>query len=172
MDQQLFLAVFSFTQGIPLFVEIANFFAVYGIWILYAVIVVGLFFPEKYSIVSKKVATTALLAFVISLITKELFVHIFPSPRPGALLGISPSINEASYELYRSFPSAHALSSFAIASVVFLSMKRFGTLLFILAICIAIARVAVGVHFPEDVLAGSLLGIGIGIIADRVMRNR
>lgn len=172
MDEQLFLTIFSHTQHSLLLVMVANFLAVYGIWILYAVVLCALILPEKVFFQGTRAATTALIAVVVALLTKEIFVHIFPTPRPFVLLDIHPSIIIAPYEPYRSFPSGHALSSFAIAMSLFLYNKRLGSLLLLLALCIGCARVAAGVHWPNDVLVGSLLGIAIGAVVYRLREKR
>jgi membrane-associated phospholipid phosphatase len=62
-----------------------------------------------------------------------------------------------------SFPSAHATSSFACAT----AMTRIApeaALLFILAGAIAICRPYLGMHYPSDVVAGALIGTGLGLI--------
>lgn len=58
-----------------------------------------------------------------------------------------------------SFPSGHSCASFAAATSVFLKDKRFGAAALALAALIAFSRVFLFVHYPTDVLAGSLLGI-------------
>jgi undecaprenyl-diphosphatase len=65
-----------------------------------------------------------------------------------------------------SFPSGHAASSFACATVLAFAVPRYAPLLFLLAAAIGFSRVYVGVHYPLDVLAGAALGaaIGFGIV--------
>ena len=71
-------------------------------------------------------------------------------------------------EIYRatdphSFPSGHATRSFLLATMaIAYGPLWFAIVLAIWAPLVAIARVAMGVHFVSDVLAGALLGIGIG----------
>jgi undecaprenyl-diphosphatase len=58
------------------------------------------------------------------------------------------------------FPSDHATAAFAIATMLFLFNRRAGAIALIAAALLAITRVAVGVHYPTDVLAGAILGVG------------
>ncbi len=60
-----------------------------------------------------------------------------------------------------SFPSGHATVSFACATVLALAVPRLRWPLYGLATLIAFSRVYVGVHYPFDVIAGAVLGVGI-----------
>ncbi len=72
-----------------------------------------------------------------------------------------------------SFPSGHALSSFAAATAFCCFHRKTGVLALVLAALIAFSRLYASVHYPTDVLAGALLGVLIGLAAaalvDRVM---
>lgn len=57
-----------------------------------------------------------------------------------------------------SFPSDHATASFAIATAIFLRHRGWGVVALIAAAVLSVGRVAIGVHFPSDVLAGAALG--------------
>jgi undecaprenyl-diphosphatase len=58
-----------------------------------------------------------------------------------------------------SFPSGHAATSFACATVLSFYAPRLRVPLFGLAALIALSRLYNGDHFPLDVLAGALLGV-------------
>jgi undecaprenyl-diphosphatase len=64
-----------------------------------------------------------------------------------------------------SFPSGHTLHCFIAATVLLHYDKRLGVPALILAILIAFSRLYLYVHFPTDVLAGAVFGIGIGLLA-------
>jgi undecaprenyl-diphosphatase len=63
-----------------------------------------------------------------------------------------------------SFPSLHAMMTFAFAStVVFIgTYPKWGKVFLLMATLIALARVFAGVHYLSDVAVGAALGIGIG----------
>ena len=57
-----------------------------------------------------------------------------------------------------SFPSNHAANSFAFATVLSYFYDKYKVLLYSAASVIAFSRVYVGVHYPLDILFGSMLG--------------
>jgi undecaprenyl-diphosphatase len=56
------------------------------------------------------------------------------------------------------FPSDHATAAFAIAVALLLRSRRWGTIALLAATVLAATRVAMGIHYPTDVLAGAALG--------------
>lgn len=61
-----------------------------------------------------------------------------------------------------SFPSAHASSSFACATAM-TRVAPEAAVLFLLAAVISAGRPYLGMHYPSDVLAGAVLGVGVGL---------
>src|SRR6185436_6617170 len=56
------------------------------------------------------------------------------------------------------FPSDHATAAFAIAVAIMLRDRRWGAVALVFATVLAVGRVAMGVHYPSDVLGGAALG--------------
>jgi len=56
------------------------------------------------------------------------------------------------------FPSDHATAAFAIAVAILLRKRGWGIAALALAAVLSVGRVALGVHYPSDVLAGAVLG--------------
>jgi undecaprenyl-diphosphatase len=56
------------------------------------------------------------------------------------------------------FPSDHATAAFAIAVAILLRKRDWGIVALALAVVLSVGRVALGVHYPSDVLAGAALG--------------
>jgi undecaprenyl-diphosphatase len=61
------------------------------------------------------------------------------------------------------FPSDHATASFAIAVAILLRSRRWGYLALAMAIVLSVGRVAMGFHYPTDVIAGAALGSATAI---------
>lgn len=57
-----------------------------------------------------------------------------------------------------SFPSDHASAAFAIAFAVLAFSRRGGGLFLLAATVVGLSRIALGVHYPSDVLAGAFVG--------------
>jgi undecaprenyl-diphosphatase len=81
--------------------------------------------------------------------------------RPRPVLEGLPPLGGAPSSL--SFPSAHATSSFAVATAM-ARVEPLGGLAFILALALSLGRPYLGMHYPSDVLVGALLGIGLGLV--------
>jgi undecaprenyl-diphosphatase len=71
-----------------------------------------------------------------------------------------------------SFPSGHSASAFAFASAAGVELPVLAFPLRALAAAVAYSRVHTGVHYPGDVVAGALLGAGIGQIVARSLDRR
>jgi undecaprenyl-diphosphatase len=62
------------------------------------------------------------------------------------------------------FPSDHATAAFAIAVAILLRDRRWGAIALVFACVLAVGRVAMGVHYPSDVLGGAVLGAACALI--------
>ena len=92
----------------------------------------------------------------------SLFRHIFNAPRPYEVSGVAPLIPQKGHG--HSFPSRHTFSAFIIATAFFHFNPICGIILFCAGFMLAFLRVALGVHYIKDVVAGALLGILGGIV--------
>lgn len=99
----------------------------------------------------------ALLGGVVSTVLKESFQIMRPpavlAPEQFHLIGHKLDLV--------SFPSGHTLTAFAIAALLVLGLQLRSWRLagvFALACLIGLSRIAVGAHWPLDVLGGAVLG--------------
>lgn len=116
---------------------------------------------------TRKAGVLVILSLVISYIINNLILkNAVARPRPWVdVEGLSILIGKP-HDF--SFPSGHASSSFAAAVVIYKMLPaRCGVPAVILAAAVALSRLYVGVHYPTDVLLGTISGI---IIAFGVCR--
>ena len=70
---------------------------------------------------------------------------------------------------WSSFPSDHAVLSFALAASLFRISPTIGILAFLHAsIVICLPRVVLGLHYPSDIIGGAILGVLIVIISAKI----
>jgi len=71
-----------------------------------------------------------------------------------------------------SFPSGHTATSFACATVLAALVPRAAPAFYLLALAIGYSRIYVGVHWPLDVVGGSVLGVATALLLLAVTRRR
>ena len=107
---------------------------------------------------------------IASCINNLVFKQIFERPRPFNFDGwpsdfVFPNpLIEKPHSF--SFPSGHTSSSLGAATPLLIKAnKKLGIPMFILALLVGFSRVYVHVHYPTDVIVGTLVGIVGGILA-------
>lgn len=58
-------------------------------------------------------------------------------------------------------PSHHIVFMATLVTTVFFYERKFATFLAFLTLITGFARVVAGIHYPSDIVAGALLGVGI-----------
>lgn len=108
----------------------------------------------------RRVIEMIVIPFVSFLIV-SIVRKLVKAERPYEKYDFKPLVQKVSTQ--NSFPSRHVFSIFVI-SMGFLSVQiPLGILFLVLGILLALSRVAVGVHFPKDVIAGAAAGIVFGL---------
>ena len=64
-----------------------------------------------------------------------------------------------------SFPSGHTMTAFAVAVPLSMFYPALAVILLFCALSIAMSRILLGMHFLSDVVAGALIGTGLGYVA-------
>jgi undecaprenyl-diphosphatase len=99
-----------------------------------------------------------LLSLIISHIPVSISKKMYPRKRPyinlpDTIIGSNPLKDH-------SFPSGHTTAIFSIVTPLILLNPFLGVFLLIGALLVGISRMYLGLHYPSDVLAGMILGIG------------
>jgi undecaprenyl-diphosphatase len=98
-------------------------------------------------------ALTTTLAVLLSTAISTAIKYTIRRHRPHELAEFY-TLNNDRY----SFPSGHATRMAAIALVIAWTLPRLAVVSYCLALVVAVCRVAVGVHYPSDVLTGLVIG--------------
>ena len=108
------------------------------------------------------IAIEALVILFISQIIVQALKKMLSRERPYVIIEKLNTfgINLSDY----SFPSGHTTASFSIATTLALNIPGLTYFVFILATIIGISRIYLGVHYPTDVAAGIILGVGSALV--------
>jgi len=148
------------------------FCATYLIFMMLAVVLAYVAIAWKTSHFEGRVENLAhvVWASVIGFVLQHVIGFLWFRPRPfAALEGVTKLVDRMATE--KSFPSAHATFAFAIAFGVGMHNRTWGRTLLLMAALVAFGRVAVGVHFPTDVVGGALTGFVAAKLAAPVKKG-
>ena len=113
-------------------------------------------------------ASVAIASVVINALVKP----VARRGRPDRAAHGVPEDRHVEMPTSRSLPSGHSASAFAFATGVGRALPTEASLLRALAALVAYSRVHTGVHFPGDVVIGSLLGTTFAQATSRVIERR
>ena len=137
-------------------------------WI--AIAVALLFFPKTRKVGLGMGAALILGLLVCNVTLKPLVARIRPYDYQLEHFGVTIKLLiEAQHDF--SFPSGHTIASFEAATVLLIHSKKAGIPAMVLACLIAFSRLYLYVHYPTDVIASVILGIGFGILGNWLVQK-
>lgn len=120
-------------------------------------IAAALLLGGRHQVKRRWAGALAVVATPLALAVAQVVSRLVDRPRPFVA-------HEGSLTLFTShapdpgFPSDHATASFAIATALVLCDRRWGAVALALAALLGVGRVATGLHYPTDILAGAAIG--------------
>ena len=160
MDSNILLFIQEYIRN-PITDPIFKFITSLGnggfIWILCTILL--LLFKK-----TRKIGFMCAVVLLASLVLNNLILkNLIARARPYDMIQGLKILVEAPTDF--SFPSGHTASSFAAATVLFLTVpKKYGIPALVLAALMGFSRLYIGVHYPTDVLAGLISGVLIAIV--------
>lgn len=152
MDTSLFLLINRGLQNNIL--DTVMVFITNRSYLLFFALLIPLFFTNRRK--GLFVFLIAALGFFAADGIGGLLKHLVERPRPCQVLSDARLVVKCLHSF--SFPSGHATTSFAAASLIGHYYRKAAVPAFIIAVLVAFSRIYVGVHYPSDVLGGSVLG--------------
>ena len=117
------------------------------------------FIPFIYWAVDRRIGVRTLLILIYTDFIASSFKLLFHEPRPYWIGDVKPLSAETSYGI----PSSHSSNSLAVGGYLITRVKEnwLKWLIGIVVFFIAFSRLYLGVHFPQDVLFGWLIGFAV-----------
>ncbi|OQW46839.1 MAG: hypothetical protein A4S09_02720 [Proteobacteria bacterium SG_bin7] len=137
--------------------------------ILPLILVLFAFWKKKTAL--QIIASIAFTVAIADFVSYKIFKTVFDRDRPhyteiGAIVKVPYAPTS------KSFPSNHALNTFAVANILAFYWPASGLFFWIFAFLMAYSRVYVGVHYPLDIIAGMILGMTIAVVIRRTILLR
>jgi len=166
----LIIGLGGFNQSLFLFLNNAFYFKPEAFWINVTLFGdAGMILILMLPLVGQRpeVIGIGFITAVLATIIVQLLKPYIDLPRPPSVLAADTFHTMGNIFGSKTFPSGHTTAAFALAGVIALNSfsNRTRWLVLLFAVFIGLSRIAVGAHWPLDVLAGMTIGWGCAIAA-------
>jgi undecaprenyl-diphosphatase len=158
-----FEQVNSFAKATPWLHGLVGGYAAYGLVVFAALLLAGWWVARRSGQITQVAAAVcAGAATLLAVAVNQPIVAAVHEARPYTT---HPGILVLAHRSADfSFPSDHAVMAGAVAAGLWFVSRRLGLAATIAAVVMAFARVYIAAHYPQDVLAGLLLGATVATI--------
>lgn len=156
IDVKIFYFFNNLAGQWPVLDQLFVFFGYYFPYFLAAAFLLILYFFKYSNRERWQMFLTVAISTIVARFGVVSFIRLFyQRPRPFLEYPVHQLIAKNEF----SFPSGHAAFFFAMAVAIYFYNKKWGAWFFAGAVLISLARVAAGIHYPTDILAGAIIGI-------------
>jgi len=162
VDLNIFYSFYNLASTNVFWHWLAVFCATYLIWFLFAWFLIAFVWHKRAGL--KEFLIFAIgggLIYILSYIIELFWFRL----RPFAAEHLIPLIEKSVTS--KSFPSDHTAAAFFVVTLLVAHRKSWWWAL-VLASLVGLSRIAVGVHYPSDVLVGAGLGVTLAVVALKV----
>ncbi len=128
-----------------------------GVMCAMACSVIPLAWPGRWRVAAQLALTVLVISHILVQLVKRSVVRARPM---AAVLG---TVSVRAPDCF-SFPSGHAAAAMAVAFGYSMVFPALSAPLLGVALLVGVSRVALGVHYPGDVLAGQMLALLTGVV--------
>lgn len=137
-------------------------------WIVMAVV---LMLIPRYRKAGFSMGAALLMGLILcNLILKPLVARIRPYDYQLEHFGVTIQLLIATPHDF-SFPSGHTIASFEAATALLLHNRKLGIPAMVIAVLVAFSRLYLYVHYPTDVLASVILGVGLAFLGSWLVKK-
>ena len=148
--------------------DLLDFLMIFGAeYVIYLMIFLIFAFAIKGKMYERKSLILFLISFPILILVIKIIHLFFFQPRPYIENDILPLLDYTKEDA--SFPSRHTAISFIMALPYLYYKSKWAFLLLFLATWVGISRVYAGVHYPIDIVGGTIVGVISLIIAKQII---
>jgi membrane-associated phospholipid phosphatase len=170
VDTQLFQMINDVAKATPWLHALVLGYADYGIVVFAALMVTAWWIARRAADTTRMAAAIwAPLGMLVALGLNQLISAVVAEPRPYATPTNILVLAHHSHD--PSFPSDHAVMAGAAAAGVFLVNRRLGLFAALAAAVMAFTRVYIAAHYPQDVVAGLLVGAAVSLLGFLLVRR-